>query len=143
VTTAPAARDGFPGAPLAIWSRRRIAGMKQLLVLALLVALLPACGGGGKTAPSTAPATTAAPNTRAELESRLDRTSVGICNGECRTYHASAATCSGGGVEIDGRTYYRCRVEYEAQGRHRAPPDEFCAALDPAQGHVARPLGDC
>jgi hypothetical protein len=114
--------------------------MKQLLVLATFVLALAACGGGDDF---DAPSPAAAPDTRTELESRLERTSVGICNGECRTYPASAAACAGGGIEIEGRTYYRCRVEYERKGGHAPPPDTFCAALDDAQGHVARPLGDC
>jgi len=122
--------------------------MKQLLVLALLVLLPAACeGGAGSDRPAARSATTVVgkpePAARAELERRLERTSVGICNGECRTYRASAATCSGDGTEIEGRTYYRCRVAYERRGGHAPAPDEFCAALDGVQGHLTRPLADC
>jgi hypothetical protein len=114
--------------------------MKQLLAFALLALVVPACGGGGD---SMAPSTAAAPGMRAQLQRRLEQTSVGVCNGACRTYRATAATCSGAGTEIGGRTYFRCRVEYETRGGHTPAPDELCAALDDAQGHLARPLGNC
>jgi hypothetical protein len=113
--------------------------MKQFLVLAVLLLASPACGGGeSNRAPRTSPT-----DPRAELEGRLEKTSVGICNGACRTYRATGARCSGDGTEIEGRTYYLCRIEYETKGGHTLAPDEICAALDAARGHVVLPRGDC
>src|SRR5215211_7264978 len=114
--------------------------MKRLVVLAVLVLAPPACGGGGSDA---APRATASADPRAQLEDRLEQTSVGICNGACRTYHATVATCSGDGTELEGRTYYPCRVEYETKAGHTPAPDEICAALDEARGHAVRPATDC
>lgn len=114
--------------------------MKRLLVLAVLALASPACGGGDS---GGTPRATASADPRAQRETRLEQTSIGICNGACLTYHATVATCSGDGTELEGRTYYPCRVEYETKAGHTPAPDEICASLDEVRGHVVRPPTDC
>ena len=114
---------------------RRPRRVRTLPPLLLLAVALGGCGGGSGT--------TEAAEERAQLELLLEKTSVGVCNGNCRTYHAMSATCLGDSVEIEGRRYFRCRVEYESKGGHTPAPEVICAALQGEQRHVARPREDC
>ena len=114
--------------------------MRTVLVAAAIAASLAGCGGGGgEAAPESKPPVAE----RSRLEARLARTSVGICDGRCATYHARSATCTGVGTALGGRTFYPCRVRYEREQGMTPSPDELCAALDPKRGYVARPRGDC
>ena len=103
--------------------------------LAAAVVVISGCGGDG------APEGGREPDDRTTLELRLAKTSVGICNGACETFSATAARCTGQGKEVDERTFYRCRVVYGEGGGRRV--DTFCAALDEARDYVVRPLADC
>jgi hypothetical protein len=81
------------------------------------------------------------------LERRLLRSGFTICNGGCREYHRTSATCKRVEAELNGRALYRCRVRSEevGAGRHSGPVETICAALGRIgdRGYDARPLADC
>ena len=109
--------------------------MRTCASLVLVGLALAGCGGGADS--------TAAADERAQLELLLEKTSVGVCNGNCRVYHAMSAPCLGDSVVIEGRRYFRCRVEYESKGGHTPAPAAICAAVQGEQRHVVRPREDC
>ena len=103
------------------------------LPLALAAALVVGgCGGASDSGDET----------RAALEQRLARSSFGVCDGECTTFRARGATCADEPVELDGREWFRCRVQYRPNGGETPEPSELCAALGDT-GYVARDVGDC
>jgi hypothetical protein len=83
-----------------------------------------ACGGGKAS--------------RSKLEHALAQGGKAICDGNCKTFHATRATCAASGTPVGERRFYRCRVVYDNGG----PADRVCAALD-GSAVVFRPLRTC
>jgi hypothetical protein len=72
------------------------------------------------------------------LERQLLRTRTAICDGDCRTYRAVAATCE----RAHGAARFRlCRVTY-ASGDKRFS-ETVCAGLNREGAEVARPRSAC
>ena len=85
-------------------------------------ALVVACGGR-------------ASSERERVEHALAQQSKGVCDGNCRTFHASDATC----VRVGGAQHlYRCRVRYDNGGG----TERVCAAANRTTVN-ARPLREC
>lgn len=102
-------------------SMSRVAVIATVLAMVLLAF---ACGGSKAS--------------RSKLEHVLTEGGKAICDGDCKTFHATAATCVGRGTLVGGRRFYRCRVVYDNGG----PADRVCAALDGSRA-VFRPLRTC
>jgi hypothetical protein len=102
-------------------SLSRAATLAPVLAAVLIVV---ACGGGKAS--------------RSKLEHALAKGGKAICDGNCKTFHAKAATCAASGTLVGGRRFYRCRVVYDNGG----PADRVCAALD-GSAAVFRPLRTC
>jgi hypothetical protein len=101
-------------------SLSRAATLAPVLATVLIVV---ACGGNASMS---------------KLEHALAKGGKSICDGNCKTFHAKAATCTAGGTPVGGRRFYRCRVVYDNGG----PADRVCAALD-GSAAVFRPLRTC
>jgi hypothetical protein len=91
--------------------------------LALVVAALGAgaCGGGGTS-----------------LEEALARGSKAICDGDCKSFHATHAACAAKWTAVGSARFYRCDVYYDNGG----PTDHVCAALAGSKA-VLKPLSTC
>jgi hypothetical protein len=95
------------------------------LAAVLATVLIAVACGGGKAS-------------RSKLEHALAKGGKAICDGDCKTFHATGATCAASGTLVGARRFYRCRVVYDNGG----PPDRVCAALDGSEA-VFRPLRTC
>ena len=75
------------------------------------------------------------------LERALLETSVGICDGDCRTFAAREVSCAAESHAHGGLAFRLCRVEYASRDRRYS--ETVCAAVDAGGKEHARPKSYC